>query len=168
MPSFAYTGRTRSGEVVSGRNAPPTHGKRRGRPAPRAVGHHAHRAGQGEGRRGREGDPQQEEGEGQNLAIFTRQFLRHDRRRAAARAVLEILGSRRRTRTSPPSSCRPAPTSKAARPWPTPCGSTPARSTRSTPTWWRRRGGRHPRRDPQAPAVYIEKNVKLVSQVKSP
>ena len=120
MPTFAYSGRTRGGENVNGERAADTMDAAvaalrreqilvtRITPAKEK----AEATGE-EGQARQEGLP--EEPRGLRAAV-----LRHDRRRAAAGAVPRDSGHRRKkTRTSPRPSFRPARTSRAARRWPT-------------------------------------------------
>jgi len=92
---LAYTGRTRSGEVVSGERASDS---MENAVAALRVSSWSSRAscGQGEGRLGGEGGPQQEEVKAKNLAIFTRQFSVMIDAGLPLVQCLEILGSQER------------------------------------------------------------------------
>ena len=173
MPTFAYAGRTRAG-THGERRAGRRHDGRGGRRAPaRADPRHADQPGQGEGS-GRRGEAQGrqagEEGLGEEPCGVHAAVLGDDRRRPAPPcSASRSSAPSRRTRTSPPSSCRRGPTSRAARRWPTRCASHREGVRRAVHERDRgRRGRRHPRHDSQAAGhPYIEKAVKLTSQVKS-
>ena len=74
MPTFAYSGRTRGGQTVTGERIAETADAAVAGVAPRSNPGDAHRSGQGQGRApGRQGG-QDQDVPAKNLAIFTRQF----------------------------------------------------------------------------------------------
>jgi type IV pilus assembly protein PilC len=78
MANFAYSGRTRGGETVSGERMADSMDAAVGRAAPRPDPGHAITPGQGEGEEEREGQGRRRQdhktGRAKNLAVFTRQF----------------------------------------------------------------------------------------------
>jgi hypothetical protein len=119
MPTFAFSGRTRGGETVTGERMADTMDAVGRGAAARADPRHAHHPG-GEARPRRA--PRRAAREGcrpKNLAVFTRQFSVMIDAGLPLVQCLDILGNQEDTRTSRRSSCRRAPTSRAARRSPT-------------------------------------------------
>ena len=92
MPTFAFQGRTRSGETVNG-DAGRHHGRRGCRAAPRADPRHPDHPGPGSRGRWRRRKVRQKPSPAKNLAVFTRQFSVMIDAGLPLVQCLEILGS---------------------------------------------------------------------------
>ena len=124
MPNFAYTGRTRAGQTVSGERAADTMDAAVAALRREQIHGHADHAGQGARREAAakkaKGGQDRQEGVGQEPGGLHPAVLRDDRRRPAARAVpRHSRHAGRGQELRAPSFCRPAPTSNRARRWPT-------------------------------------------------
>ena len=110
MPTFAYSGRTRAGQTVSGERVADTDGRGGRGAAARADPGHPDHAGQGEGRDAatRSCGKLGKRSSAKNLAVFTRQFSVMIDAGLPLVQCLDILGTQEEDKNFAPSSCRRA------------------------------------------------------------
>ena len=132
MPTFAYSGRTRGGQTVSGERMADTVDA-----AVAALRRDQVLVTRIEAVKAKASSKIKAKGKGvpaRNLAIFTRQFSVMIDAGLPLVQCLDILESRKRIRISPPSSCKRVVMSRAVPDWPMRCESTRRLSMRCTPT----------------------------------
>ena len=127
MATFAYSGRTRAGEIVNGERMADIDGRRRGGAPPRADPRHQDLAGQGQEPTQREEDrPAGKNVSAKNLAVFTRQFSVMIDAGLPLVQCLDILGSQEEDKNfAGRHSADAHRRSNRARRWPTRCASIP-------------------------------------------